>query len=495
MTHSTTFHLHVEPYRLEGSRIYFSWTVDPTSDLFRNHEVFFEYVDIDLEKINSQTWYAMFFAHIAKAADESGAEWILHFPIVMSASHLLPWANYLELSNVYVAQDSFADAADLRGHEPRPNSDNDEAPIAVLLGGGKDSMFTLALLGEIYGRKKVIATTLAHHPRNSQQHRIRHQAQLIGPLIEQTGVPTLYIQTSVRNCFSKRVHSRSSGLVLYFATLLPYLVTGTFRTITFSYEMTLLYVQNIGGIPVFAHERSRWESITRLAAALSDLYATRVRILNINSALSKHGAFSVLVRRYPEYLGTLFMCEATLDRDTKWCGQCWKCFEYVLMCLIEKTPCEIDIDTYMAEARYIQNVFKTASGLKKHVETGNLCWSNTFGGHPVHYGTMCHSFAHLDMDYVRVTVSIPTAAKLESMKEWFGNYFFALFDGYVRTSLQRLPISKITELEAIVSGTISAYDDENEPFLCGDEWVSLRTDLQHDLTTMQANDLVAELAT
>ncbi|MGI9287341.1 MAG: hypothetical protein ACR2P1_18300 [Pseudomonadales bacterium] len=355
-------------------------------------------------------------------------------------------------------------------------------------------MFTLAVLGEIYSRENVVATVLAHHPRNSLRHRIRHQDQLIGPLIEKTGVPSLYLQTSVRNCFRTRVNSRSSGLVLYFATLLPYLVSGAIRTITFSYELTLLYVQNNAGVPVFAHDRSRWESISRLADDLSDLYATRVRIININSALSKHGAFSVLVRRYPEYLSALFMCEATLDRKTKWCGQCWKCFEYVLMCLKEKTPCEIDIDTYIAEAQYIRNVFEAVSGLQKHVDTGNLCWSEAYGGHPVHYTTMCHSFAHLDMDYVRTVVSIPTAAKLDSMKKWFGNRYFLLFDGYVKTNLDRLTISKKTELQALLSKTISACYDENELFLCGDEWVSLHTELQRDLPALQAQDLIADPA-
>ena len=491
----TTHHLHLAPIEFDGNRVIYRWDVTPRSDLFRNQSVFFEYPDLELEAIPEATWCAMFFAHVAKAAESTGHRWIIHFPVRVSTQEVLPWARYLDLKNVKIAPDSITESAPRSPHYKEDQSgDSEDTPIAVLLGGGKDSMASLGMLAELYGDDNVVSIVMAHHPRNSRQHRLRHEAQLIRPLLENTPIRNIYLQTSVRNCFSNQKHTRQSGLVLYFATLLPYWLLRRINTVTFSYEFTLFFVRQRRGHVEFGHPAARTESVERLASELSSAYAMPCSLVNINSGFSKHVAFRVLAHRYPEYLKALFMCEGTLDRNRKWCAQCWKCFEYIMMCLVEKTPCEIDIDSYLDESRYIRNLFEQAETLSRHPDTGNLVWSKVFGGHAVHYGTMCHSFARLDLDYVDSTVSEASARRLRRMKDWFGHREFPLFECYVPEFIDRLSLHKRAEVVSILEEYCRPCPDDDDKFLHANEWVSLSPEMRRELPVLDAGELVASAA-
>lgn len=491
----TTHHLYLAPIRFKENRVVYRWSVTPHSDLFRNQSVFFEYQDLDLEAIPESTWCVIFFAHVAKAAESTGHCWIFHFPVQVSIHEVLPWARYLDLNNVVIASDSITDSP------PKPpkfkqkqTGDSADTPIAVLLGGGKDSMATLGMLAELYGEDHVVTTVLAHHPRNSRRHRLRHEAQLIRPLLANTPIRNIYLQSSIRNCFSKQIYTRQSGLVLYFATLLPYWLLRRINTVTFSYEFTLFFVRQRKGNVEFGHPAARTESIERLANELGSTYSMPCNLVNPNSGLSKHVAFRVLVHRYPEYLKSLFMCEGTLDREIKWCAECWKCFEYIMMCLIEKVPCEIDIDSYLAASRYIGNLFEQAEKLERHPGTGNLVWSKVFGGHAVHYGTMCHSFARLDLDYVDSNVSEASASKLRQMKDWFGQREFPLFECYVPEFMDRLSLHKRAEFVAILEKYCHPCGDGDDSFLLANEWVSLCPQLRYESSQITASQLIASSA-
>jgi hypothetical protein len=488
----TTHHLYLDPVEFDGNRIIYQWRVTPHSDLFRNQSVFFEYPDIELQTIPESTWCAMFFAHIAKAAESTGHRWIFHFPARVSVHEVLPWARYLNLKNVMIASDSITESPPASPHgKENPVDESEDTPIAVLLGGGKDSMASLGMLAELYGDENVVSVVMAHHPRNSRQHRLRHETQLIRPLLENTPIRNIYLQTSVRNCFSKQQHTRQSGLVLYFATLLPYWLLRRINTVTFSYEFTLFFVRQRKGHVEFGHPAARTESVDRLADELQSAYSMPCSLVNINSGLSKHVAFRVLAHRYPAYLKALFMCEGTLDRNCKWCAECWKCFEYIMMCLVEKTPCEIDIDSYLDGSRYIRNLFEQAQDLGRHPDTGNLVWSRAFGGHAVHYGTMCHSFARLDLDYVDATVSEASARKLRQMKDWFGRREFPLFECYVPEFIERLSLHKRAELVSILEEYCRPCRDEDDRFLLANEWVSLSPEMRRELPELDAGQLVA----
>jgi hypothetical protein len=492
----TTHHLHLAAIEFEEKRVVYRWSVTPHSDLFRNQSVFFEYPDIELDAIPESTWCVIFFAHIAKAAESTGHRWIFHFPTPVSAHEVLPWARYLDLNNVVIASDSITESL------PKPPrftekqmGDSADTPIAVLLGGGKDSLATLGMLAELYGEDNVVAIVMAHNPRSSRQHRLRHEAQLIRPLLTNTPIRNIYLQSSIRQCFSNRKYTREAGLVLYFATLLPYWLLRRINTVTFSYEFTLLFVRQRKGSIEFANSKARTESIERLADELSCAHSIPCNLVNPNSGLSKHVAFRVLAHRYPPYLKTLFMCEGTLDRNLKWCAECWKCFEYIMMCMIEKVPCEINIDSYLERSRYIGNVFEQAKQLKRHPDTGNLVWSKVFGGHAVHYGTMCHSFARLDLDYVDSIVNEASASKLRQLKDWFGQREFPLFECYIPELMDRLSLHKRAELVSILEEYCHPWGDGDDRFLRANEWVSLSPQLRYESSQMTASQLVAPSAT
>lgn len=492
----TTHHLHLDPVEFEGNRVIYRWSVEPRSDLFRNQSAFFEYPDLELGAIPESTWCVTFFAHVAKAAESTGHRWIFHFPSPVNAAEVLPWARYLGLKNVMIASDSVTESLPKSPKVAEEQTgDSADTPIAVLLGGGKDSMATLGMLAELYGENHVASIVMAHHPRNSRQHRLRHEAQLIRPLLANTPIRNIYLQTSIRNCFSKQNHTRQSGLVLYFATLLPYWLLRRINTVTFSYEFTLFFVRQKKGSIEFGHPAARTESIERLANELSSTYSMPCNIVNPNSGLSKHVAFRILARRYPDYLKALFMCEGTLDKKLKWCAECWKCFEYIMMCLVEKVPCEIDIDSYLGESRYIRNLFEQADKLVRNPDTGNLVWSKAFGGHAVHYGTMCHSFARLDLDYVDSHVSEESARKLRQMKDWFGQREFPLFESYVPEFINRLSLHKRAELVSILEEYSHPWGDGDDHFLLANEWVSLSPQLRYESSQITADQLIAPSAT
>jgi hypothetical protein len=166
-----------------------------------------------------------------------------------------------------------------------------------------------------------------------------------------------------------------------------------------------------------------------------------------------------------------------------------------MMCLVEKVPCEIDIDTYLAESRYISNLFEQAEQLERNPDTGNLVWSKAFGGHAVHYGTMCHSFAHLDLDYVDSTVSEASSSKLRQMKDWFGHREFPLFDCYVPDFMDRLSLQKRAELVAILDEYCRPCGDGGDNFLLANQWVSLCPQLRYELSNISASQLIAPSGT
>jgi hypothetical protein len=166
-----------------------------------------------------------------------------------------------------------------------------------------------------------------------------------------------------------------------------------------------------------------------------------------------------------------------------------------MMCLVEKVSCEIDIDSYLAESRYIGNLFEQAEKLKRHPDTGNLVWSKVFGGSAVHYGTMCHSFARLDLDYVDSNVNEVSASKLRQMKDWFGQREFPLFDCYVPEFMDRLSLQKRDELVFILEEYCQPFGDRDDRFLLANEWVSLSPQLRYESSRITASQLIAPNAT
>ena len=277
-------------------------------------------------------------------------------------------------------------------------------------------MATLGMLAELYGEDHVVTIVLAHHTQNCRRHRLRHEAQLIDPCsrIRQSATSTCKAQFGVFEADAR------SGLVLYFATLLPYWLLRRINTVTFSYEFTLFFVRQSKGGVEFGHPAARTESIQRLADELSSAHSMPCNLVNPNSgwvepfSLSRPGTPLSCLSQVPLHVRGHARQGNRVVRGT------WECFEYIMMCLTGEGSLR---NRHRQVSRRVPLHWQSLwAGRKtqRHPGTGNLVWSKVFGGHAVHYGTMCHSFSRLDLDYVDLNVSEASASKLRQMKDWFG---------------------------------------------------------------------------
>lgn len=461
------------PVSCVGSRVTFDWEMDPSDDYFRSTRFYIEYPDLDLNAVPMSTWCVLFFAQLAPGLDTTGRSYRFRFPAAVEMRELMPWVDAFRLSDrITIDPESVAPRT-----KRKLGMVNDSEPareIGLLLGGGKDSMMALAALTELYG-ESVVPVMLGHHPRSAARHRARHQRQLFEPLAAAREGSRVYIECSVRNAFATRVGSRSSGLMLYFITLLPYIASGRFRSIFFCYEFTLLGVTDTPNGPVFAHYRARPEVTGPLAESLSEAYGYPLSIGNFSAGISKATAFEVLVRRYPEYLPLVFMCEATLETDVKWCTECWKCFEYVAMCLAFEAPCEIDLDAVFLESPYVQAILEQAPLLDTHPDTGNPVWSPIFGGATVHYATLCASMWAIDLEHAATVMGPESCARLAQMRRLLGNHRFEAFERYLPRSIEAALGPGAAELAQILDEFAEPVGDgEDVCFLDGDRWATLQ---------------------
>lgn len=479
---------------VEGSVVeFFVQESGGSTPLLQRPSFFFEYPpDVDLGSLDRLFFYNLFLGAL------SGPLRALIEPVVVQLPEAVPealaelWVNHARAANVSVEPTRPGRLSFDPGLRP---ADVASPRVGLLLGGGKDSLFAFGVLRELFGIESVIPLSYSYSELGPVQHRERRLKFCENPLQRNTGAEIAPVFTNIRGSLIHRL-SLQTGNALYLASVPPIAKHFGLTYVVHANEMNHYWVEERpDGSPFFSNRMTRPEYDRYASMATNQLLGTLFEVINLNFAVSKHSAFRMLSERYADLMPSLFMCESTLEME-KWCGQCWKCFEYIMLCLDSGHPCEIDISTYMQTSPFLHQLIarsRELSGAGVLGDGGNLPWSDEVRGADVHFSTMCHSF-----NAVRLPDALPRRARLfrrrwprsrgmtsldedsvvalAQLKAWYGNKSYDVFDGYSAGHLKLLDLPFGPAYEDLLSGSLEAVD-ESHYFLSRDRQVWLRPEI------------------
>ncbi|WP_253448866.1 hypothetical protein [Natronospira proteinivora] len=346
--------------RVEGSTLHLSWTQSGGGPLFRHCHCFIRYPRQSLENLPPAIAWSVFSGLIASLYARHHQELTLHFPEPIPRMALAPWLDLHRCDNVVAGPLKESEA-------PGAPSTSEPEHIGILFGGGKDSLATLGLMGELFGYQRLTLLSCvfperSRYLRTVEQRRDRHA---LGPIRGRTGVRVQKIISNLRCQIGEDASSRALHTGLYHALALPMTRQLGLELVTHSNEFNHYWTSTQPNRPRAGFARSRPEADDFLADALSRLLQQPLSIKNPNFCIGKDGAIRLLKERYPGLLTSLMMCESVTDPNQRWCGNCYKCFQYAIYRLALNLPdAGLDPQTFFAESEWVQDHLARASQAK-----------------------------------------------------------------------------------------------------------------------------------
>jgi len=311
--------IHIKRPAVDGCRVEFRFSSTRPLKRVRGDSFFVEYPD-DVSDLPLWVHYNTAVAYLLSETNDTGepCELVLAdpFPAPLAAF----WRVYQDARHAVVGPLAGWDSLP----EFRPPG-GDGSTYGILFGGGKDSLFTLALLSQLVGKERIRLISFAT---NGDRRRVddvaaRREELSLGKVRAHFGVDVERVVTDALSVFT-HLH-----MEIYTAALLP-LLRGL-DLVTYSLEYAHYFNRRADGSVTFSFRRSRPELSALLSSSYSAAIGRPFRLLSANYFVSELSSLkflaSTLQGRLPDLL---MMCESTYDRGTKWCGRCTKCATFVL---------------------------------------------------------------------------------------------------------------------------------------------------------------------
>lgn len=353
MTIKVSNFIYIYPPSVKGNVVYFEWTIDYESKKLPN-TIYVDYYDIDISDVPLQVHYSTIIGLLLNKVSSINVDTfiITEDPIQQDVANF--WVGYHSLKNVFFVNTS---SEDIR----KNNVISDSSVAGILYGGGKDSFCTLDVLTKNpkIEKIKLISFVIPDTHVDLKKLEERRDALILSRVKDHYDIETIKIKTNAR-AYIKGYH-----LELYFAPLGVLIWMNFFKYITFSYEYCHYSVLT-NNKPDFSFERSHKAVIDSINKFYSNTFSKNpVTIFNANQHLTELSSFGYLANTDPSFYKTLVMCESTLDINSKWCGSCTKCAEFVLFCLYYNLKQnEIDIEWFFSSSSWIKKIIPQVEKLE-----------------------------------------------------------------------------------------------------------------------------------
>lgn len=374
----TKLHIRLHQPEIIGSRVEFCFDTNHIFSLFRNNKFWFEYPGLEPEDFLMDDLYNLGIGILTSQLASLSCPSVLHVDQPIKKGVKLFWTKYHNCEHVEIKSPEQESDNPEKFYEQRKSKSRLTlgSKIALLFGGGKDSLSIASILQDVDLSFGLISLTNPNFGSHSNLEKRREENSFMS-IAESQGIDIERIRTNIYIQLRLNMHTE-----LYTACAVPILRKKGYDSLLFSYELCHYYTHINGSIPRIARFRkSRPETNMLVSSHYRENLNLECNVLNLNYPISEYGAYLILQRRYPEMLPHLLMCESTNERDKKWCLNCTKCAEHVLFNLSVNQKPEIDPNHFFENGPWFVNKIKSKLGNMKKGITGNWFPGLTFHGH------------------------------------------------------------------------------------------------------------------
>tara|TARA_Y100000766_G_scaffold285257_1_gene307422 strand:- start:3269 stop:5179 length:1911 start_codon:yes stop_codon:yes gene_type:complete len=437
-----------------GSRVEFRFDTSHIFSLFRNNKFWFEYPGLEPEDFVMDDLYNIGIGMLTSQLANLSCPSTLHIDQPIKKGVKLFWTKYHNCEHVEIKSPEQASDNPEKFYEQRKSKSRLTLgnKIALLFGGGKDSLSIASILQDVGLSFGLISLTNPNFGSHSNLEKRREENSFMS-IAESQGIEIERIRTNIYIQLRQNMHTE-----LYTACSVPILRKKGYDSLLFSYEVCHYYTHMDNSIPRIARFRkSRPETNMLVSSHYRENLNLECNVLNLNYPISEYGAYLILQRRYPDMLPHLLMCESTNERDKKWCLNCTKCAEHVLFNLSVNQKPEIDPNHFFENGPWFVNKIKPKLENMKKGISGNWFPGLTFHGH-------IDSFQHViskinptifsseeaRMNFVR----FKTVFSMENQKE---EHFIQPLANRIQSTNAELVFSKMKEILEIGDSVPQKY--------------------------------------
>ncbi len=437
-----------------GSRVEFRFDTSHIFSLFRNNKFWFEYPGLEPEDFVMDDLYNIGIGMLTSQLANLSCPSTLHINQPIKKGVKLFWTKYHNCEHVEIKSPEQASDNPEKFYEQRKSKSRLTLgnKIALLFGGGKDSLSIASILQDVDLSFGLISLTNPNFGSHSNLEKRREENSFMS-IAESQGIEIERIRTNIYIQLRQNMHTE-----LYTACSVPILRKKGYDSLLFSYEVCHYYTHMDNSIPRIARFRkSRPETNMLVSSHYRENLNLECNVLNLNYPISEYGAYLILQRRYPDMLPHLLMCESTNERDKKWCLNCTKCAEHVLFNLSVNQKPEIDPNHFFENGPWFVNKIKPKLENMKKGISGNWFPGLTFHGH-------IDSFQHViskinptifsseeaRMNFVR----FKTVFSMENQKE---EHFIQPLANRIQSTNAELVFSKMKEILEIGDSVPQKY--------------------------------------
>lgn len=246
-------------------------------------------------------------------------------PTPLDQADLLAWRDYHQLpERIHVSGLPSAVTSPTRPIEH-------ESPLALLYGGGKDSVAALTIARELYPSSPLHLLRLHWNAKSPTRHKEAFEGYVLPELRKHTSFAYISVQSSMHAELVERTDAASIHLARYLCSFLPYVEMQNPRFLCHGYD-ALEYHGT-------AYRRAHPQVLRYIDSVYHRLGAATV-IRSLCFATPPKVSFSLISSLRPELVPAIYMCESL---EQRWCYNCRKCFTYGLLCLAHRlTPRSFD---------------------------------------------------------------------------------------------------------------------------------------------------------
>jgi len=211
---------------------------------------------------------------------------------------------------------------DCLGKNLWPKQTTPGAGIALLYGGGKDSLGALSIYSNVYLNEEISLLRVHWSKQSVTRHREIFNSQVITKLGKKFKFRYLDCSSTFHQNLVHRKYAHHVGLSFYHSCMLPYYDKYNFSIVNYSYDALEFHTSpSIGYLSLRPETARTTDSILKNIGIYS-------KIRNISFGIPSFLHYDIVKRIDKNNLSLIYMCE---DTHSKWCYNCRKCFTFGLL--------------------------------------------------------------------------------------------------------------------------------------------------------------------
>ncbi|WP_078429732.1 hypothetical protein [Alkalihalobacterium alkalinitrilicum] len=474
--------LYVYKPKIDNDTVKFSWNFSFDNNVFRKNEFYIKYDGFNITDIDFSVFYEVFLGLMTPVLKETKREYLILLPESISNTSVNFWLSYNEAENIKVFP--------VEDKQPEKTYSNFEGKdeIGILFGGGKDSLFTYNLYKEIFGTENISVISFVFPMDHSNLKKLDQRREKFAlNHIANDGVTVRKIYTDFRSIFKIYSYFNHLHTQLYYLMSFPLYLKTDMSYLTYSYEFTHYWNKDHNGKEYFHFKKSRPEFDDLVSNYLHQRLGKPFKVFNSNYYISETLAFKIINDRYKR-VEDVMMCEAVVDPEEKWCGQCYKCGEFVIYSLANKYENkELDIDAFLNNSKFINKIINQVEENNYATnKEGNIIWFEGLVSH-IHYMSLCHIVNSIDVDFWSTKLSEKAILNLSKIKSWFGNKNYEILDSFILEALKKLNLPFEDKIIKIMDEHAHIVKSNEVEFLFGNHMVVADYNLSYPIQLHEQN--------